>query len=83
MPGLATYADTVIRNSNIITVDPQLPRAQALAIHDGKFVAVGTNGDLENLIGPGTCVLDLSGKTVVPGFIDAHTHVMRAGLRPL
>ena len=81
MPGVSTHADTVIKNSNIITVDPQWPRAQALAIHGGKFVAVGTNDDVGNLFGQGTRVLDLSGKTVVPGFIDAHTHVMSSGVR--
>ena len=81
MPSLATHADIVIKNSNVITVDPQRPRAQALAVHGGKFVAVGSNSDVENLIGSGTRVLDLTGKTVVPGFIDAHTHVMSSGVR--
>ena len=81
MPGSSFAADMVIRNTNIITIDPRQPSAQALAIRHGKFIAVGDNNAVASLVGPGTQVLDLPGKTVVPGFIDAHIHVLSSGIR--
>ena len=77
----AYHADTVIRRANVITVDPARPRASALAIANGRFVAVGDDGDVAGLIGPGTATLDLGGKTVLPGFVDAHIHVLSSGTR--
>ena len=77
----AYHADTVIRRANVITVDPTRPRASALAIANGRFVAVGDDGDVAGLIGPGTATLDLGGKTVLPGFVDAHIHVLSSGTR--
>ena len=74
-------ADTIIRNANIITMDPRQPHAQAAAILDGKFIGVGSAAELTNLVGPNTRVLDLTGKTVLPGFIDAHIHVLNSGIR--
>jgi predicted amidohydrolase YtcJ len=70
----AAPADLVVRSANVITVDTNRPRAQAFAVAAGKFVAVGTDREVAALIGPNTSVLDLPGKTVVPGFIDAHAH---------
>ena len=81
MAGSALTADTIVRNANIITVDPRQPRAQALAIRDGKFVAVGNNEDIAGLAGSGTRTMNLDGLTVVPGFIDAHIHVLSSGIR--
>lgn len=75
------FADTIYRNTNVITIDPSKPRAQAVAIRDGKFVAVGSNDDINDLAGPNTNVVDLPGKTVLPGFIDAHIHVLSSGIR--
>ena len=72
--------DMVILNSNIITMDPNNPLAQAVAVNDGKFVAVGSNEDIKSLVGPKTLVTDLMGKTTLPGFIDSHTHDDRAVL---
>ena len=77
----AHHAETVIRRANVITIDPALPRASAVAIANGRFVGVGSDSDLETLIGPSTRVLDLAGKTVLPGFIDAHIHVLSSGTR--
>ena len=77
----AYHADTVIRRANVITVDPGRARASALAISNGRFVAVGDDGDVAGLIGPGTLTLDLGGKTVLPGFVDAHIHVLSSGTR--
>ena len=70
----AAPADLVVRHANIITVDTILPRAEALAVTAGKFVMVGNDRAVAELIGPATKVLDLAGKTVVPGFVDAHAH---------
>ena len=74
-------ADRVIVNGSVITVDPRRPRAEAVAIRAGRFAAVGSTAEIEPLIGPATEVLDARGKTVVPGFIDAHVHVLSSGIR--
>jgi predicted amidohydrolase YtcJ len=70
----AAPADLVVRSANVITVDTNRPRAQAFAVAAGKFTTVGTDAEVAALIGPTTSVLDIAGKTVVPGFIDAHAH---------
>jgi predicted amidohydrolase YtcJ len=70
----AAPAELVVRKANVITVDTNRPRAQAFAVAEGKFVFVGTDDAVRQFIGPKTRVLDLAGKTVVPGFIDAHAH---------
>ena len=75
------HADTVIRRANVITIDPAQPRASAVAMRDGRFIGVGSDADVEMLIGPGTAVLDLGGGTVLPGFVDAHIHVLSSGTR--
>ena len=67
-------AELVVRSANVITVDTNRPRAQAFAVTDGKFVGVGSDESVQRFIGANTHVLDLAGKTVVPGFIDAHAH---------
>jgi predicted amidohydrolase YtcJ len=70
----AAPAEIVVRKANVITVDANPPRAQAFAVAEGRFMFVGTDADVARFIGPKTHVLDLAGKTVVPGFIDAHAH---------
>ena len=77
----AYHADTVIRRANVITIDPNLPRATAVAMRDGRFIGVGSDADVETLIGPTTRIVELPGKTVLPGFIDAHIHVLNSGIR--
>ena len=77
----AYHADTVIRRANVITIDPNMPRASAVAMRDGRFIGVGSDADVETLIGPTTRIVDLPGKTVLPGFIDAHIHVLSSGAR--
>lgn len=74
------FADIVLRNGGIYTVDARRSRAQAAAIRDGAFVAVGDDADVEHLIGPTTRVVDLSGRLALPGFHDTHVHPLRAGL---
>jgi predicted amidohydrolase YtcJ len=75
--------DLILRNANIWTVNANEPRAQAVAISRGRFLAVGSDADVLNLAGPGVRKIDLSGKTVTPGFIDAHSHPAEAGLMHL
>ena len=69
-------ADRILVRGNIITMDPRRPRAEAAAIRDGKFVAVGSTDDLR---GPADEVVDLGGRTVLPGLIDAHIHGVSSG----
>jgi len=70
-------ADVVLTNGKIITVDNQFHIAQAVAIRGERIVAVGTNADINKLAGANTRKIDLGGKAVIPGLIDAHAHLMR------
>src|SRR5580658_1406076 len=74
MANLASAADTIVINGKVITVDPKNPVAQAFAIDNGRFTAVGTTEQMLKLKTPTTTVIDLKGQTVTPGFIDAHLH---------
>jgi predicted amidohydrolase YtcJ len=69
----------VLRNANVITMNPQQPRAEAMAVHEGNIVAVGSWEDVESHA-EDMSVLDLTGKTVVPGMIDTHTHFLWTAL---
>ncbi|HMI52346.1 MAG TPA: amidohydrolase [Candidatus Saccharimonadales bacterium] len=73
----------LLHNGNIVTVNDQEPRAQALAIARGKIIGVGSDADILNLAGPGVKKIDLGRKTVLPGFIDAYSHPAMAGLMHL
>ncbi|MDD1792839.1 amidohydrolase [Enterovibrio sp. ZSDZ42] len=66
--------DLILKNGDIVTVTSEQDRAQAIAIKDGKIVAVGSTKDVLKQKGKNTEVRDLEGKTVTPGFIDAHGH---------
>jgi len=68
-------ADLILNNANVITMDPALPRAKRVAIRDGKISAVAGNDKLKELRHKNTEVIDCKGKTVLPGFIDAHFHL--------
>ena len=70
----AEAPDFVVLNAKVYTVDPRLPRAQAFAVRDGRFVAVGSSEEMRALAGPRTQTFDAHGATVVPGFIDCHNH---------
>ncbi|MCJ8208371.1 amidohydrolase [Mucilaginibacter sp. RS28] len=75
------YADTILYNGKIHTVDPDLPAATAVAIADGKFIAIGDDAAIINqYAGDETQVIDLKQKRVVPGINDSHTHLIRGGL---
>ena len=67
-------ADLVVRNARVHTVEPQAPSAQAFAVRDGRFIAVGSNDLVDGLVGPRTEVIDAGGATIVPGLIDCHIH---------
>ena len=67
-------ADMVLLNGKIITVDPENSVVEAVAIYDNKFMVVGTSDEIRGLAGKGTKVIDLEGKTAMPGIIDSHTH---------
>jgi hypothetical protein len=67
-------ADLIVVNANVITVDRSQPRAEAFAIDNGRFTAVGTNAEIRRLATPATRVIDLKGMTVTPGFNDVHLH---------
>ena len=74
-----TEPDLILYNGNFWTVDAKNPRAQAVAISDGRFLAVGSNGEVLRLAAGKSRKIDLGMKTAVPGFIDAHTHPALSG----
>jgi predicted amidohydrolase YtcJ len=67
-------ADLILTNGVVYTVDPRRTRHEALAVRDGRVMCVGSGSDVAALGGPRTRVLDLGGRLVLPGFIDAHMH---------
>lgn len=72
--GTATAPDLIVHNARVYTSDPAQPRAEAFAVSQGRFVAVGSSSDVRNLAGPRTRVIDAEQMTITPGFIDAHCH---------
>lgn len=79
--GAQSPADLIVTNGRIYTVDDGRPLAHAIAIRDGRILFVGSNRGAEALAGPTTQRLDLDGRTVLPGMIDAHGHFMSLGTR--
>jgi len=75
--------ELILHNGNIHTVNAKEPNAQAIAIARGRVVAVGSDADVVHLASPLTRKVDLGGKTVLPGFIDAHSHPAMAGVMHL
>ena len=71
-------ADVVYRNALVWTGDSARPSAEALAVRSGRLVAIGSDGDVRPFIGPNTKQVDLGGRRLVPGFIDAHWHLPTA-----
>ncbi len=67
-------ADLIVVNARVYTMDDARPRAEAFAVKNGRFLAVGSSSDIRNLAGAGTQLIDATGMTVTPGFIDAHCH---------
>jgi predicted amidohydrolase YtcJ len=83
LAGLATRpetADLILHNGKIVTMDRGRPSAQAVAIQGGRFTAIGDDRDVLKSKGPKTRVVDLRGRTAIPGLNDSHLHVIRGGL---
>ena len=72
--GAGIDADLIVITGRVLTQDAARPRAEAFAIKDGRFLAVGSNADIRNLQSARTQVIDAATMTVLPGFIDAHCH---------
>src|SRR3990170_775750 len=74
-------ADLVLRGGDVQTMDAVRRRTRAVAVSDGRIALVGTDGDVAPLIWPRTRVIELRGRSVLPGFGDAHIHAVRGGVR--
>jgi predicted amidohydrolase YtcJ len=72
--------DLILHNAKVWTVNPRQPRAQAIAISNGRFSAIGTDDEVLALAAGSAKKVDLGGNTILPGFIDAHSHPAEAGL---
>ena len=82
---LLAFAGQVRAGADAILVNGKIVRfaavpAEAVAVQNGRIAALGSSKDMRALAGPGTRVIDLSGRTVIPGLIDSHIHAIRAGL---
>ncbi|MBI2161668.1 MAG: amidohydrolase [Candidatus Rokubacteria bacterium] len=75
--------DLILFGGKVLTVDPAFSIAEAVAVTDDRVVAVGASGDIRRLAGGSTRLVDLRGRAVVPGLIDAHAHMDREGLKAL
>ena len=75
----AAPADLVLLHGNLVTLEASHPRAHALAVQGGRIVAIGSDADIQPYIGKSTQVLDLTGMTAVPGFIEGHGHFLELG----
>jgi predicted amidohydrolase YtcJ len=76
-------ADLVFKNGNIYTANEHHPRAEAIAVRKDRIVFVGSNRDAQKYVGKTTRVVDLNGKTVLPGMTDAHHHLFGVGFREM
>lgn len=76
-------AELIVRNGSIYTVNSKAAWAQAFAVHDGRYVAVGSNAAIARLAGPKTRVIDLQGAMVMPGINDVHSHPLDGGYEDL
>jgi predicted amidohydrolase YtcJ len=76
-------ADSVFINGIVYTVDETNPKAEAVAVKDGLILAVGTTAEIQEYIGENTEVIDLEAKTMTPGFIESHAHLMGIGYNKL
>ena len=83
MVATGTSPDFILLNGRVLTLDEHFSVARGLAVQGSRIQAVGGTAALRRLAGPRTEVLDLRGKTVMPGFVDAHAHMDREGLKHL
>ena len=75
--------DYVVVNARVLTSDDNMPRAEAFAVRDDRFIAVGSSSDILNLASSSSEIIDAEGMTVTPGFIDAHSHPSSGGVNEL
>ncbi|MFN3723441.1 MAG: amidohydrolase [Paracoccaceae bacterium] len=71
--------DLILTNARILTMDPAHPRAEAIALSGDRILAVGSRSDIEALAGPDTRIIDAQGRTVLPGFVESHLHLVLGG----
>jgi predicted amidohydrolase YtcJ len=79
-PAVAQTPDTILLNGKVVALEASAAIREALSIHDGRVTAVGTSAEIRKLAGPATRIIDLGGRTVIPGLIDSHLHAIRAAL---
>jgi predicted amidohydrolase YtcJ len=80
----ANNADAIYFGGPIVTIDDKQPNVEAVAVKNGKIIAVGARSTVEKMqMGPKTQLIDLAGKTMLPGFIDAHSHMGLVGLQSI
>jgi predicted amidohydrolase YtcJ len=72
-------AELIITNAKVLTMDDAQPRAEAVALRGGRIMAVGSRAEVEALAGPGTRVVDAGGRTLLPGFVESHLHLVLGG----
>ena len=73
-------ADLIILDGSVLTINDEAPRAEGVAVANGKIVAVGSNAEIGSWRIPGTRVISARGGTVLPGFVEAHMHLLWRGL---
>ncbi len=73
-------AEMIVINARVLTMDAVLPVAEAVALAGGRIVAVGSRVEVEALAGPGTRVIDAGGRTLLPGFVESHLHLVLGGV---
>ena len=76
-------ADRIFTGGPVLTMNDAQPRAGAVAVKDGRIIAVGTPEEIAAFQGEGTVVTDLAGRTLIPGFVDAHGHIFGGGIQAL
>src|ERR1700693_3387333 len=79
-PDMPPAPDTMLLNARVSTLDRSTPEAEAVAIRDGRILAVGSARDVGAMAGPETRSIDAGGRRLIPGLNDSHTHLIRGGL---
>ena len=77
---LVAYPETVLYDGEILTVDESFGVAEAVAVRDGRFLAVGDTDEIREFAGPETEEIDLAGRTAIPGLVDSHVHLRQVGM---
>jgi len=72
-------AELIVTNARVLTMDPGNPRAEAVAVAGGRILAVGSRAQVDALAGAGTKVIDAGGRTLLPGFVESHLHLVLGG----